>query len=463
MHTNVATRIRRFTFILALAYSLEIATPHTLQAQESFTFLAPSFTQQLVGFATLPPGEIFGGVAFAPNGDVWVDSCNRGRLFKFVQASTILVHGTTVHPEAAGSPVSTIPGCGLTNHPDGSMYMNTFMGVANIDATTGTQLRPPFGPAGNGLGMAVDPQTHYLVYVGGTGGSCFGAPTCTIVSVNPVTSASSTFATLSAADATFIDGIFFDPTGAYLFMAVRTPQMGLVILNRNGAVVQKVPMSTFPDGVAFHQSPDFVVTNNNDGTISRFEFPSNDYSLPPSQTLLASGGFRGDIAQVGPDRCLYVTQAATRFNDGTTTSANSVVRICTDFLPPPGVVPAVGSFVIGDLNAIPGNTVTFWSAKWAEENTFSAGPASSAFKGFANTVPQRCGQTWTSAPGNSSNPPDSVPQFIAVIGSGDVTKSESNISGTVSKIVIVRTNPGYGRAPGHAGTGTVVSIVCGDR
>jgi hypothetical protein len=35
------------------------------------------------------------------------------------------------------------------------------------------------------------------------------------------------------------------------------------------------------------------------------------------------------------------------------------------------------------------------------------------------------------------------------------------ISGNIPKMAIVQTNPGYGPNPGHAGTGTVVAIVCG--
>jgi len=34
------------------------------------------------------------------------------------------------------------------------------------------------------------------------------------------------------------------------------------------------------------------------------------------------------------------------------------------------------------------------------------------------------------------------------------------ISGDIRKIVIVKTNPGYGPSPGHVGTGQVVAIVC---
>jgi len=80
---------------------------------------------------------------------------------------------------------------------------------------------------------------------------------------------------------------------------------------------------------------------------------------------------------------------------------------------------------------------------------------------LADAAPQICGGSWTSRPGNSSNPPDSVPPFMAVIASSSITKSGATISGDVPKIVIVKTNPGYGPSPGQTGTGTVVAVLCG--
>jgi hypothetical protein len=120
-----------------------------------------------------------------------------------------------------------------------------------------------------------------------------------------------------------------------------------------------------------------------------------------------------------------------------------------------------GSFVIGDLDGVAGDTVTFWSAKWTELNSLSGGPAPAAFKGFADTTQQNCGRSWTSRSGNSSNPPDSVPSFMAVIASSSITKSGAMVSGNAPKIVIVKTDPGYAAAPGHTGTGTVVGVLCG--
>ena len=117
-------------------------------------------------------------------------------------------------------------------------------------------------------------------------------------------------------------------------------------------------------------------------------------------------------------------------------------------------------FVIGDTDATVGATVTFWGAQWAKDNVLSGGPAPDAFKGFTNTVPASCGGNWISPPGNSSQPPDTVPLFMAVIASSTVTKSGPTIAGDIPRIVIVRTNPGYGPSPGKTGTGTVVAVVC---
>src|SRR6185369_10063318 len=119
---------------------------------QSFTTLQSGFTQELFGTA---PG-FDGGISFAPNGDVWVDHClfSASPLTRFSLAATTVVNATTIHPQAPGSPFPSNAGCGITNHPDGTMYSNTGLGVVNLDANTGAQLRTSFGAAGNALGIA---------------------------------------------------------------------------------------------------------------------------------------------------------------------------------------------------------------------------------------------------------------------------------------------------------------------
>jgi hypothetical protein len=123
--------------------------------------------------------------------------------------------------------------------------------------------------------------------------------------------------------------------------------------------------------------------------------------------------------------------------------------------------PTRGDFVVGDGSAT--GAVEFWGDDWARVNQLSGGAAPNSFKGFAagTTAPPACGTTWTSAPGNSSNPPDpSLPSFMGVIVSTAVNKSGSTTSGNVFKIVVVTTSPDYEGNPGHHGTGTVVATFC---
>jgi hypothetical protein len=94
-------------------------------------------------------------------------------------------------------------------------------------------------------------------------------------------------------------------------------------------VVQQLPATHFPDGLGFHQNPFYVVANNNDGSITRYDFPQDDLRQIPVQSVIASGGFRGDLTGIGGDGCFYVTQAKTRYANGAVTSENSVVRICS--------------------------------------------------------------------------------------------------------------------------------------
>lgn len=142
---------------------------------------------------------------------------------------------------------------------------------------------------------------------------------------------------------------------------------------------------------------------------------------------------------------------------GATITSNSVAVIWTVAFAPGG-----GAFVIGDNNSAVGSSVTFWGAQWAKRNSLSGGPAPRSFKGFAESpnVPT-CGMTWSADPGNSSPPPAGpLPALMAVIVTSSSGKSGPKISGNIVEIVIVKTNPGYAPNPGHAGTGTVVAVVC---
>ena len=331
----------RFFSYLLLAVCLVPA--HKLQGQTPpYPVLQPGYSQELYGAADTS-GVNLGGVAFAADGSVWSKFCDASvSLLRFDAAHTTIVNGTTIHPQAVGSPVATAFACGLTNHPDGHLYMNTPSGVMRIDAGTGAVLGT-VGPPGNSYGITVDPQTNRLVY---PAHGCNGATSCTLVTLDPASGASQTLATFTSSVAfEDVDGIAFDPTGNFIGVDGRTGVFPsdtpyLTLLTRNGTMVQQLPATHFPDGLAFHQNPFYMAANNNDGTVTRYDFPGDDLHQIPVLSVIASGGFRGDLTGIGGDGCLYVTQAKTRYGNGAVTSENSVVRICSAagrFSPTPGV------------------------------------------------------------------------------------------------------------------------------
>jgi hypothetical protein len=121
--------------------------------------------------------------------------------------------------------------------------------------------------------------------------------------------------------------------------------------------------------------------------------------------------------------------------------------------------PSGGSFVVGDQSAT--GKVLFWGAQWAKVNSLSGGPAPASFKGFENSKnPPVCKTGWTTDPGNSADPPATIPQYMGVIVSSKISKTGSTISGDTVRIVVVKTDPGYAPNPGHPGTGTVLASVC---
>jgi hypothetical protein len=121
-----------------------------------------------------------------------------------------------------------------------------------------------------------------------------------------------------------------------------------------------------------------------------------------------------------------------------------------------------GNFVIGDRNAAIGTAVTFWGPQWRTVNSLSGGVAPASFKGFEDSPARAaCGTAWTTDPGNSTPPPAGpLPAYMAVIVSSKVSQAGPAISGNTVHVVVVKTNPGYAPAVGHAGTGTVVATIC---
>ena len=324
MRAKFTRRLAAVAMLGSLLAVTFLAFPaNAITESQSFLTLAPGYTQELISSG---PGTVT-GAAFAPNGDVWFTDCGGGHIFRVSLGTPAPpVHGSNLSTVGPAVAIPDGNGCGLVNHPNGSMYTNASAGVVRLNADTGAEIGTAYGPAGNELGIAVDPVTNNVVYVAGDG---------SIRWVSPDFTSSGTF---SAGPYSNVDGIYFDPSGAHLFMSERSDNH-VVILDRTGAIVNSVAVGAPLDGMAFHaENPQFLLTMNTNGTTSQLSFPGNDYTQTPTITQFASGGFYGDIANVGPDGCLYASQLdGTRYQDGTTSGVGSIVRICGGFAAPVGV------------------------------------------------------------------------------------------------------------------------------
>jgi hypothetical protein len=123
---------------------------------------------------------------------------------------------------------------------------------------------------------------------------------------------------------------------------------------------------------------------------------------------------------------------------------------------------ASGAMVIGDQNATPGTSVTYFGAQWSKLNQLSGGQAPPSFKGFAanTSEPPACGVQWTTEPGASADPPANVPSYMGTLVSSSIDQNGPVISGDTVEIVVVKTDSGYDGKVGHWGTGKVVAVFC---
>ena len=178
-----------------------------------------------------------------------------------------------------------------------------------------------------------------------------------------------------------------------------------------------------------------------------------------SQTITLSLGSQSCQAvtdQFGSASCTVTPQGPTGWTTAGATFAGNQWYAPSTYTVPILLYafPGGGAFLIGDLDNVLDSTVTFWGAQWAKTNSLSGGPAPSSCKGYASSV---SGSGWSTDPGNSSSPPGSLPSYMGVIVTDSAQKHGSQISGSVDRVVVVHTNPGYESNPGHAGTGTIVA------
>ncbi len=320
--------------------------------------------------------------------------------------------------------------------------------------------------------VAVAPITASAIAVPATEGALFSAPVARFTQAGTPATASSYAASIDWGDGTVTSGMVTGASGSFAVSGTHTYaeegsyQVTTTVTDladpANAATA--TGQATVADAPLSATGVSITTTNPLGGTVATFSDadPSgtrSDYTATVSWGDGTSSA--GTVSGNGPFAVAGTHAYAALGPYAVTTHICDVGGACADATSSVMVygTSAGGYFVVGNQSDT--GSVTFWGAQWEKANTLSAGPSPAAFKGFAgSTGTPVCGRTWSARPGNSSKPPAILPSYMAVIVSGSDSQSGPVISGSSDHVVIVKTNPGYEPNPGHAGTGTVVGIIC---
>jgi hypothetical protein len=346
-----------FCFLSALT-CLVMAAATAPAAQ--FTTLNPAYTQEIYAGPVVPVvGNGVTGIpgAFTSSGQLLARQSdgnppgNTANILEYSLTQNAVHQGTNVHGVVATHTIANLaPGVNLARATNGFLYLPTSIGLQRVDSTT-------WGPA---VTVTSTPTQGYSVNTLPNGNVVYagGSNNQDVYIYDPITSSN----TLVYSAPTLIDDIDTSSVTGLIALAGQVNN-SIILLNSSGSLVQTIPTTNFPDGMAFAAlaSPPALYSNDNMGTITRYDFGSGFASPPTATTVIASGGSYGDIACAG-NCSFFVTQFfnggqhgsalfGTHWDNGTTNNEPSIIRIGSKqgclFDPPVGPgVPEPGTLVL---------------------------------------------------------------------------------------------------------------------
>ena len=288
-----------FCFVLTLTCTL-VTTAEVSATQ--FSFLDPAYTQQIYAGPNVGlPG------AWTSSNQMLARKSNVPDILEYNVTPNTTYQGTSLHGVTTTHNITGLAaGNNLARAINGLLYLPTQVGLQRVDpnnwATPAVTVTTFGGP---GYGVNSLPNGN-VVYDAG--------PSSTDIHIyNP----SSNTDTLAFTSPGLIDDIETSITG--LIALAGQGNNNIILLNSSGGFIQQINTTNFPDGLAFATtaSPPALFSNDNKGTITRYDFGSGYSSAPTNVQVIASGGSYGDIACTGS--CgFYVTQF---FNNGINGSA----------------------------------------------------------------------------------------------------------------------------------------------
>jgi hypothetical protein len=301
--------------------------------------ITPLYAVQYPNLAAGYTQEIYTGPLTGGPGMAWTSSNhlltrNGSTILEYSPTQNTTYNSTNLHGVIASHPITGLDpgGVGMTNGLDGFIYAISPSGVQRIDPNNwAAPAQTLVGTVGGIYGITTLPDGR-LAYSDGIPGSSVWIADPTLLVNSPVPIYTGT---------ALIDGMVAGPLGNIAITG--QDNSTITILTSTGAVVNTFATPHYPDGLAFSATPTqyTLYSNNNDGTISRYDLGVNFTGVPTITDIAYVSGAYGDLASVGPDCAFYVSQfnqtiagyhgsvfgVGTHWDDGSTTTEASIIRI----------------------------------------------------------------------------------------------------------------------------------------
>lgn len=304
-----------------------------------------------VHFSYLDPGyvqEIYAGplIVGQEAGMAWTTANNLltragSSIIEYSPTQNTTYQGTSLHGVIATHAIAGLnnTGYGMTNGNDGYIYAITGGGLQRFDpgnwAASAQNLTSTGGP-GYGITTLADGR---IAYAAGSGSD--------IYVYDPVNLTNSLIYTAN----TFIDDMAAS-SGNEIVLAGQG-NASLIVIDTAGFWINTLSsLIHYPDGLTFGDGllSQSIFSNNNDGTITEYQFGLGFANAPTSISDIATGGGAyGDLAAVGPDCAFYVFHGengsyhgatpgvGTNWDNSVTTADAAITRIAAAPTPDGGL------------------------------------------------------------------------------------------------------------------------------
>ena len=338
--------------VSALVAIMLLATPaHAIQ----FSYLDAGYVQEIYAGPLLVGQEA--GMAWTVGNNL----LTRGgsNIYEYSLTQNTVHQGTPLHGQIATHTITGLNsgGYGMTNGIDGYIYAVTSGGLQRFDpGNWGAAAQNLTSTGGPGYGITTLSDGR-IAYAAGGGSDVYV--------YDPVNLTNSLIYTAN----TLIDDMA--ASSANEIVLAGQGNSSLIVIDTAGSWINTLSsLIHYPDGLTFGDGllSQSIFANNNDGTITEYQFGLGFANAPTLISDIATGGGAyGDLAAVGPDCGFYVFHGengsfhgatpgvGTNWDNGVTNSEAAITRIGAGAAPDGG--PAVCGFktpVLTTVTPIPG-------------------------------------------------------------------------------------------------------------